>query len=255
RPPTVYALLQVALEEPSVPGTGQKAKPIENEFLIYRGTQLTLLKSRLVLKAALKQKDVAELALIKKLDDPVAWLEENLLVDVPHNGAVIRVGLNGDQPKELTVLVNAVVEAYLKEIVNRIRNLTQDRIDQLKEIASKYEQEIERKKATMRQIMQRSVAVADPRADQIRQRLAEEAVANASRELQGLHSQLRTLKVEMASLQARLNTVVDQVITDRMINDHLAKVEPIAGFLKEIDGLQKDMELTKEKLKDPEQSP
>src|SRR5262249_43361439 len=82
------------------------------EFATYQKTQVALIKSRLVLNAALRQPGAAELSVIRQQRDPVAWLESELQVDYTLGPEVLRIALTGDRPDELAVLVNAVTDAY-----------------------------------------------------------------------------------------------------------------------------------------------
>jgi hypothetical protein len=234
--PTVYALLQIALQEPSA--VRSQDKPIEGEFVIYRGTQMTLLTSRLVLNAALKQPGVAELDVIKKQKDPVSWLEKNLHVDNPHQGAILRVGLSGGKPKELAVLVNAVADAYLKEVVNRDRSQVVERLNKLKEMIATYEQSVQQKKQAMQKIAQKGDTPMDPQAAALMQQRAEQALAQAKAELVQWRADMRRLQREMQGLAVAQSTAPDMVIPDALIVKELGKDKVVAQLLQEIAELE-----------------
>jgi len=231
--PDVSSLLLIAVQDPRVVKGQQKPKMDKDEFLIYRGTQATLVKTRLVLNAALKQKGVAELELVKKQPDPVAWLEKNLQVDFPNDAAVLRIGLSGKKPDELSVLVNAVTEAYLKEVVNRERNLKQERLNNLKELSTKYEQLLAAKRNALRQLIRE----AGPIAQEIKKLFAEEQLEQVKRELLDCKSELRKLQWNLANAEARGKVGPDVVVPDAVIEEHLNKDMVIATGARRIQEL------------------
>src|SRR5262249_49341180 len=106
-------------------------KGAESDFDTFRRTQATLVKSRLVLNAALKMPAVVQLPAIKRQPNPLAWLEKSLQVDFPNNGEILRIGLTGPAPEELVPVVDAVAGAYLQQIdpgsplQRRLERLTQ----------------------------------------------------------------------------------------------------------------------------------
>src|SRR5947209_5766730 len=79
---SVSALLRLAREQPrGLLGPASSASP--QDFADFRQTQATLLRSKPVLWAALKDKKVAALPLVRQEADPVAWLRSALRVDFP----------------------------------------------------------------------------------------------------------------------------------------------------------------------------
>jgi hypothetical protein len=136
----VYALVQ--LEPP----------PGEN-FDLFRKTQITLVKSALVVKTALKRPELAAKKLLAKEEDPVRWLEENLVVDFPNEATVLRIGLPGRPRQELAELVNAVTETYLDEVLGNDRTQAK-RLRDLDELADTYRKHVEQKRQSLRDLTQ-----------------------------------------------------------------------------------------------------
>jgi len=92
-------------------------------FETLKKMQLALLSSNFVLTAALRDPSIASLSALSGLKkEPVEWLQENLAVDFPQNGEILRISLSGDALKEeLEMIVDAVAKAYMKEVVNERR--------------------------------------------------------------------------------------------------------------------------------------
>src|SRR5690349_745709 len=81
---TVRASLLISRHEPNLLGDAAgKRLGEEADFDAYRCTHVSLVRSRLVLLAALRQPNVAALSIVQETTDPVAWLEKELRVGFP----------------------------------------------------------------------------------------------------------------------------------------------------------------------------
>jgi succinoglycan biosynthesis transport protein ExoP len=89
------------------------------EYEAYRKTQVQLIKSPLVLMAALRRPGINGLAAFRDETDQVGWLVRNVQVAAPMESEVLQVKLRGEDPKEITQIVNAVTNAYLTDVVNK----------------------------------------------------------------------------------------------------------------------------------------
>src|SRR5262249_20730421 len=83
----------------------------------FQRMQAARAKSRLVLTAALKQPKVADLATIRNQVEPIEWLEKEVKADYSAGPDSLTIFMNGDNPEELKILVNAITDAYLNEVV------------------------------------------------------------------------------------------------------------------------------------------
>jgi hypothetical protein len=221
-----YHLMQLSALEPRPLG-GQ-------EFFAHPQTLIALVKSRLVINAALNQPEVAKLAVIKEQPDPAEWLESRIHADFSVAPEIMRIFITGDDPDELRVLVKAVTTAYLQEIINRDRYQTFERLNQLKEVATKYEEIVQQKKQIQRQLLARGPATVDSHVQAAQLRHSETMLADTEAELRSYDKQLRSLKVELAALQARQSTIADIVISDRVIEEYLRQDSAIADLAKVI---------------------
>lgn len=112
------ALFQVSAEQETVLRNDQ---PNMQGFENLKKTQLALLKSNFVLSAAIRNPKVGGLSALAGEKDQVDWLQRNLSVEFPQNGELLEITLAGDElPDELKILVNAVSEAYEKEVLGQL---------------------------------------------------------------------------------------------------------------------------------------
>src|SRR5262249_48680475 len=142
------ALLHVAVDPPRLLFSGADPSPATgtegSAFARFLETQCALVKSRIVLEPALRDRSgntsIAELAAIKSRTDPIAWLEQNLEVTNLKNTELIQIAIRpgsdarmGDQ----AAIINAVVESYLNNVVNQDQNKRRERWEMLKKLSEK----------------------------------------------------------------------------------------------------------------------
>jgi polysaccharide biosynthesis transport protein len=94
----------------------------------HQRTQVALVKSRLVLNAALKRPGVGDLAIVRSRPEAIEWLEKEIQADFSVAPEVLRIAISGDNPDELKTLIIALKDAYCSEILakegaERVRQL------------------------------------------------------------------------------------------------------------------------------------
>jgi hypothetical protein len=237
--PLVYALLQVGKDEPRVlgdrlPGPG----PGEGDFDTFRKNQVTLVKSRLVLAAALRNEKVRGLGVIKRQAAPGAWLENSLRVDFPNDGSILRIGMSGDNPEELVTLVDAVVDAYLKEVVHPERNQKLVRLDELEKICGQAEEKIRTQREKLTRLAE-SLKTIDPERLTQRQKVLLDAYSQGQQQVDGIMLELRRAEAVLAVRQARAKKVADTKVPEWMVEQELDKMPGILEQLQEIGKLMR----------------
>ena len=115
----IVAYLQVETEEASNIFDAGSGRVNPKEFTIFQQTQLTLLKSQFVLKAALGRRDIAELnAVMSHRPNELTWLNEGLKVAFPGESKILMLKYEGQEnPEEMKKVVDAVIDAYQQEVV------------------------------------------------------------------------------------------------------------------------------------------
>jgi len=171
----------------------------ENKDLeTYRSSRAALLlKSRFILNAALGEPDVRRLRLVTERPDPVQWLEEEIKVDFSTGPEVLRISLQGDHPKELEILVNAVARAYLNEIVNKEQNQKHSRLEVLRTLHRKYDEKIQTRKQNLRDLA-RAVGSGTSSSLEPKRTLASKQLDLTMTELLQVNSELRKLQAKIA---------------------------------------------------------
>jgi Mrp family chromosome partitioning ATPase len=109
-----YALLQVS-SVPATVASGGNREQARTDFVTYLKTTSALIKSEFVLTAALR--DIKDLPTIKAQKDPVKFLDEELLVTWQDGSEVVRVTFKSHEPADAKRIVDAVQNAFMKEVV------------------------------------------------------------------------------------------------------------------------------------------
>ncbi len=148
--PDVYAIVSVARVPPRILPESLGGSPREDReaWEDYRTTQAALVKSRLVLNAALRNPKAAALPLLRDLPEPLDWLEDHLRVDFQPAPSLMRIGLSGKDAEQMCVLVDAITKAYLDEIVEKEANRRRERLEQLRQIAKRFEAKLKEIRAS-----------------------------------------------------------------------------------------------------------
>lgn len=110
-----YALLQVS--STPTPIGNQNANQARTEFGTYVKTTAALIKSEFVLNAALR--DMKDLPTIKAQQDPIRYLEEELMVNWQDGSEVVRITFKSGEPQDAKRIVDAVQGAFMREVVQK----------------------------------------------------------------------------------------------------------------------------------------
>jgi hypothetical protein len=208
------ALLLANRNAPTILPGDAGAKESEQDFKLFLHTQADLIRSHLVLGAALRDEKLAKLPTVAEQADPIGWLEERLNVEFARDSEVFKVSLEGDRPDDLKAIVDAVVESYLHHVVDRDRDERQARYDKLKKLWHTYQYELKRTRERLRQLNES--AGTDN----------EEALAErrswTRRELEECRRELRHVRRAKAAAEARLARSKDE----KAGGDELAKTIP-----------------------------
>lgn len=148
---TATALLRVAAKEQQLVFRTLDQE-LRGDFETYRSTQQQLVTSRFVLLAALRNPEVADLGLVRQQRDPIAWLEQNVAVVVSGHSEILPVQLSGEDPRAVAAIVNAVVQAYLNEVVDVERNQRRQRLNELDRVYTDMEGGVRRKRNELKQL-------------------------------------------------------------------------------------------------------
>jgi capsular exopolysaccharide synthesis family protein len=197
----------------------------QTNFQIYQRTQLALVKSRLVLVAALRQPEVRQLSLIRELekrgpDEALDWLERGLKVDFSVGPEILQIALEGEKSEELKALVSAVEDAYLEEIVKKDRRDAEKRLVEMAKWAQKYDEDVKRKRKWLADIS-KPLGTNDPATMAEIRKLNQQYLNRTEMELIDVRSELRKLEEEEAVGLAVGKEIPEVAVSDFAIDEYL----------------------------------
>lgn len=149
-PPAKYtttATLRVIANRPTIIFP---TKETQTEFRIYQQTQAALLRNPMVLEKALADPKVAALPMVKAEEDPVQWLKEELKVNFSPLAEIIDLSFSGDDPTDITTVLQAVIEAYNKHVVNSEGEDRLRRLQYLEKLSGEYVDDLKQKRDRLR---------------------------------------------------------------------------------------------------------
>lgn len=212
-----------------------------DDFATFQTTQMALIKSRMVLNAALRQPKVDQLAILRSTSlEPVEFMEREIRIDSQGSREILRIAFYGDDIEELKILANAVTQSYLDEVVFKQTKQRQERLDELKKIQVKYKDKLNSNRRILNELAKKS-GVGDSKNFAYMQILYQERLSVARQTLLKVEDDIRQMKVreQLASASGDQTvsipaTLVDvQVSKDPGIERRLARIKQLEDTLAE----------------------
>jgi hypothetical protein len=211
---TARSYLRVRAQESFIATQPERAYS-EKECQVYRETQRQLVKGRFVLLAALRKPDVAKLPSVQAAErdgDVVHWLEGMIKVDFPGDAEIMSVSVTRSDPREAAILTNAIVDAYLSDVVDAERNQKRVRLAELDRAFIEMETDIRAKREDLKSLQEKS-GLWNGETLVLNQKLVLEEWSEYQKDLRQIRTELRGLRKDLA-LQKALST--DAKETDRV---------------------------------------
>jgi len=219
-------------------------------------TQLSLVKSRLVLLGALNAPEVASLPSVRSQSQPVEWLEKQLQVDFNLGPEILSIAVttdNQDTVEEWVKILTAVRNSYVLEIVNKEQN---DRLKRQTELQKIFDTNVSNLKERLAQQEQESQGLGSKKSSTLQLKL--KALYDHESSLRGElikeQSHIRTLRNDVIFLERKLKSAQEGKVPEEVIDERLA-VEPEFARLRSAVDMQKEkLREFRSALSDPEGS-
>jgi beta-lactamase regulating signal transducer with metallopeptidase domain len=203
---TATAFLRILMQEPQLLGGPTIASNETDRFEIYKNTQCAILTGNFVLRAALQNPKIAKLPSIQAAQasgDPVKWLADRLEVQFPGKAEIMKVSFHGKDRKEAALVLNAVVDAYMTEVVTVETDKKSQRLDELEKICAAKDQDLRQKREQSKRMALDSGASESGELG-MREKLFLEQLAVSRQDQAKVREELRHYQAELAVQKAFL---------------------------------------------------
>lgn len=243
---TYTAGLQVASYEPALVFEKLGSAALSQRgYDVFKNTQIDLMKSPFVLLAALRKDKVRNLTCVRRENDPVTWLEDGLEVGFPGQSEIMVVRMTGEDPEEVTVLVQEVVTAYMDEVVNKEKDRRKYRLSELQTVYTENERELRTRMAALKDLAE-TMGTSDTETLSLKQRQAVQQFAEYQRQMMQAEFALMKAGAEQRGQQALLDGLPGVEISESEV-DALANNDPLVRQLaSQLSYQEWDVEYTKE---------
>jgi succinoglycan biosynthesis transport protein ExoP len=225
-----------------------------SDFGNYQRAQVALIKSRLVLNSALRNPKVAELPIIKQQRDPLEFLEREIRADFSIAPEILRISITGLFEKDIGVLVDAVREAYLQEIVDKEQSHRVERLDKVRKLHAKYDDILRDKRRKLREMVD-ALGSRDTQVLTLKHKFALTQLNDLQMEYLQLQSQVRKTQLELAVLSGKGSTTIEQTLLAQAIADYI-KDDPVSQkYEARIQRVSDELALMKTRMHQPDEEP
>jgi capsular exopolysaccharide synthesis family protein len=196
---------------------------------------------------------VGKLSVVQQRTEPIEWLETQVEGDFSVAPEILRISMKGDKAEQLIILVDAIAQAYRREIVDNEKNQRRERLNMLRELREKYEGELRERRKTQRDIEQHAGG-RDASARALVLSFEKQNLAMNERQLLETQFQLRTARMDLQLQEAHGKTPEPAVPT--ILVDEQIKASPtIAKLLDQEEQLREQLERVRATLRNPEEFP
>ena len=198
----------------------------ETDFQFYRESQKNYMLSRQVITAALRNPQVAECPTLKPITHPVDWLMGKLKTDDTISPEFLKVVLEGQHPRDLALILNAVKDAYLEQAVFMSKNA---KIDELRRLEERYDEVNKRVAAAEDRIdkLAENLGTGDAETAIIQQNLIRDDLDDLSKTLREVNSRIRAEEAARAALSQQ-GVLPNQVDADGLMGLGGGAMAPVA---------------------------
>jgi capsular exopolysaccharide synthesis family protein len=203
------------------------------EFNIYRRTQRVLIKSRTVAEAALKMKGVADLGVVKNSPDPIGLITGGLAAEFESAPDILTVYLGGPEQyqADLPILLDAVIEAYLNEIVRKQKSGKSKRMEILENMYKGCAERVASNRETLDALAKLGGTPKSEWSDQ-QMKFFREQLNRAEAKLITIQDELEDLQSEKEDKEEQLKNLSETPISPEAIDKYIDK-DPEVRMLQE----------------------
>jgi succinoglycan biosynthesis transport protein ExoP len=258
--PTYTAITSIFLipsKPPLIPGVGS-SPPDSRDRENFQQSHAYMIKNGNVLPTVLKRDDIRGLSMIHGLVDPVGSVAAHMKAGFVGGSDICNISLSGENPEEIAMIVNAVRELYVDQVVNGTLRGEADHSQKIENITEQLQEDIRKQSREIRLMLtDTSLRSVDKKVLSLRQTMAVEEFALVKRELYSINSQIRKTKVQLKLLHVQLEKGENQPVPAESIEEYLdshpevkAEHEQIANLERKIQDYRKFVQASSPRLRE-----
>jgi len=210
------------------------------DFETYKHTTMAVLKAPWVINKALDDKTVHDLPLIKDHSvDAVPWLTDALQVTNVPGSELIKVSMLNDDPQGLPEIVNAVVNAYKHEIVEKERTDKLVRRDNLDKKFRAYKSNVLEKERQLYELNQQ-IGTTDAETAKVRMRIEVADLEGLMQSRSEAQRQIGELNMKIALLKAMLSGAEKGQVPEDKIDEAISRDPQILQAMNDLNTLHRE---------------
>jgi succinoglycan biosynthesis transport protein ExoP len=218
----------------------------EAQFAHLQKTQMTLVKSQVVLERVFKDPEIRHLSVVRRQAAPKDWLAGAIEADFKQGAEILTISIKGDEPDDLVVLANAVAKAYLDEFINTEHTRIRVRIQKLQELQHEHETILAAKRANLRR-MAANLGGGQPGLLGGLQDGILKQMSSTNEELQTVTADLTKTKVTIKQQEAKLTAAKTYKVPEEKIDREINKDTTIKRYADDIARLEDHVDAERKK--------
>jgi capsular exopolysaccharide synthesis family protein len=228
---TAIAMIRMmASRPPVIPGDQQYVVAITEEF---QKTQSHLVKSRDVLSTVVERDEIRNLKTISESKNPTAWLYSQVQAFFIPSTDIMNVYVSGDNPEEITLIVNAVTDVYVDQIRSGEKQGAVDQLSEIEKLTLALEERVRQRRAELGNLA-KALKTANTKVLELKQRMAWEDYNRAKGELSNIESEIRKAKAAIAIHRAGLQGAETEKVAAETIDEYLESHPAVLAQQQEI---------------------
>lgn len=207
----------------------------QTSFDLYKGTQMQLLTSEYVLTSALR--NIPNCPVLKLQDDPVRWLSRTLQTDTAQNSELVSVSLSAPDGSQAAEIVQAVVDAYMNDVVDKERKDRERRLQELTDVYTQKEIEMRSKRTELKKLAEQ-LGSGDMGALSLKQQLALQQFGETRATLNRIRTDLGENRAKLSAKQAAAAAQPNQDQFTEDLEDAEGKDPDCIGIHQQLDNIE-----------------
>lgn len=196
-----------------------------HELEAYKKTNLSLMKSSGVVQAALRRPGIESLATLREAGaDQVGWIAKKLQILAPSDSEIVQVKLRGKNPDDVAKIINAVIDSFLEDVVNKDRTERLSRRDALEKKFKENQAELRSRRDTLSSLA-KQLGTRDSQEVATQRSLLMDHLGSLRFELNVTSREIAAIdaELEMAEAREKGEIDVDEVISEETVESVLLR--------------------------------